>query len=566
MRTLKIMFGTIRKHQSWLWGLIIVGIIASMSIYLTPGGCRGGNQGSTEGNFGSIDGEKISKADYINASREASLAYFLSTGQWPETSARGGYDPQRETYQRLFFIKKIKDYNIQVDSDSVAQAAKNILSHFGKNGPVPLDVFLQQGLGSRVTADDFERYLRHQLALQQLISIISVSGELITPQEAKDIYIRDNQAIAAQVVFYSGSNYQTSVTTPTPEALKEFYTNQLSQYRIQDRVQVTYVSFEASNFLAEADKEIAGMTNLNLIVDQIYDQRGTNFYSEAKSPEEAKRKIRAELHKEVELGQARKKADEFATKLFDQTPVRAENLAQFAQASGLKVKTSAPFEATATPAEFEGVPNLTKEAFKLTAEEPFAGPLTGDNAVYVLALLKNLPAQDPSFETVRDRVLADYKHMQATATARRAGSDFARAVTNGLAAGKTFAAICADAKVKPVSLPPISMASLGSGKLPEIGEQVSLYQFSRVAFETPPGKASDFSPTSEGGFLVYVRERLPIDQAKMNADLPETMNKIRQSRRQEVINAWLQREGSKSLHNTPLMQKKPSLLPNEERS
>ncbi|MBC8096429.1 MAG: SurA N-terminal domain-containing protein [Akkermansiaceae bacterium] len=554
------MFGTIRKHQSWLWGIIIVAMILGLVVYFSPTAGNSGGQGSVEGNFGSIDGEKVTKLDFINASREANLAYFLSTGQWPDNGPRNSFNLERETYQRLFFIKKIKDHNIQVDSESVAQAANNILAQFGKGRPVPLDTFIQQILSPRASADDFERYLRHQLALQQLVSVISVGGELVTPQEAQALYIRSNQELATEAVFFSGTNYQTSVATPTPEVLREFYTNQASLYRVPDRVQVSYVSFDATNFTAQADKEIAALTNMNAIVEQIYQQRGTNFYSEAKTPEEAKEKIRAEMRQEVSLGEARKKADEFANKLFDLEPMRAENLATVAKAAGLTVKTTAPFAATAGPTEFDGGPNFIREAFKLNAEEPFAGPLIGETAVYVITLAKRIPSEVPPFETVRDRVVADYRHSQATMTARRAGNDFARAVTNGLAAGKTFAAICADAKVKPVTLPPISMITQ---ELPQLDDRVSFYQFYQVASQIEPGKVSDFSPTADGGFVVNVQQSLPIDQVKMKTELPDFTNKVRQSRRQELIQTWMQREGTKSLRETPIMQTKPPQAPGQ---
>ncbi|HLP76747.1 MAG TPA: SurA N-terminal domain-containing protein, partial [Candidatus Paceibacterota bacterium] len=496
------MFGTIRKHQTWLWVLIIAAMILGLVVYFGPGTGRGGGQGSSEGYFGKIDGQRINKADFQNAQREAYLAYFLSTGQWPDAAGRSNFDPERETYQRLFFLKKIKDYNIQVDSDSVAQAARNVLMQFGKGNPIPLDIFVERALMPRATAEDFERYLRHQLALQQLISVIGIGGDLVTPQETEGFYVRENQEIATEIVFFSGTNYQTSVPTPTTETLKEFYTNQSSLYRIPERVQVSYVSFEATNFLAQADKEIAAETNMNEIVEQTYLQRGTNFYSETKSPEEAKQKIRAEIRDRVALSEANKKANEFATKLFDQEPMRAENLAALAKSSGLTVKVTAPFDAKDGPAGIDAGANFAKEAFRLNAEEPFAGPLIGEEAVYVIALAKTIPSEVPTYETVQARVLADYKHFQATAMARRAGSDFDRAVTNGLASGKSFAAICADAKVKPVSLPPVSMTT--TNKLPQLGDRVSLYQFFQVAFETQPGKASNFSPTADGGFLVYV--------------------------------------------------------------
>src|SRR6185436_11262120 len=106
------------------------------------------------------------------------------------------------------------------------------------------------GLGE----EDLERFIRHELALQQLISVAGLSGKLVTPQEAQSIYEREHQEVAAQAVFFSASNYLASVSAP-PEAVSQFYTNQMARYRLPDRVQVSYVKFGISNYLAEATKQ-----------------------------------------------------------------------------------------------------------------------------------------------------------------------------------------------------------------------------------------------------------------------------------------------------------------------
>jgi len=60
-------------------------------------------------------------------------------------------------------------------------------------------------------------------------------------------------------------------------------------------------------------------------LEAVYQERGTNFYSDAKSPEEAKQRILQEEQRKLALSKARKKANEFATAVFAVEPVRAEN-------------------------------------------------------------------------------------------------------------------------------------------------------------------------------------------------------------------------------------------------
>lgn len=554
------MFGTIRKHQTWLWVVIIAAMILGLVIYFSPTAGSGGGSGGADDRLGSIDGERISREEFVAAARETYLSHLLMTGNWPD--ARSGFNEERETYQRLFFIKKLNDYNIHIDDEAVAQAARNLLTQFGGGRPMPLDVFLQQ-IPSKVSEDDFWRCLRHELGLQQLISVVAIRSELVTPQEAKLLYTRENQEIATHVVIYSGTNYQTSAGTPTPQDLQTFYTNQMFAYRLPERVQLNYVTFHTSNFLAQADKEIAAMTNLNEMVEKEYEQRGTNAFAKA-TPEQAKEQIRVEFRQNRALVAAFKKAESFMDELFSKDPVDAQNLIFLARSNNLAVKTTAPFDAETGPSEMQNGELFAQASFRLTAGEPFADrPFPGTNQVYVVGLARKIPSEVQPYEEVKDRVLADYKRTRAVEAARRAGVGFANVLGQDLSSNKTFQAVVSAASVKAVALPPIS---LNTTNVPQLEGHVNLNQFKRVAFELEPGKASEFSPTADGGFVVYVEKRLPIDEAKMNAELSAFTRLVRQSRRQEAINAWLQKEASESLRDTPIMQRPASLLPEQGRS
>jgi hypothetical protein len=177
--------------------------------------------------------------------------------------------------------------------------------------------------------------------------------------------------------------------------------------------------------------------------------------------------------------------------------------------------------------------------------------------VYVIALDKKIPSEIPPLERIRAQVEADSKLTQAAMLARRAGVQFALSLTNGLAQGKTFAGICTDAKVKPTLIPPLS---LSTRELPEGIEQVTLDQLKQIVFDTPVGKSSGFVPTREGGLVIYVQQRLPLDEAAMRAEMPAFMNSVRQARQNEALNFWYRKEAEKSLRDTPLSQPRPSSM------
>ena len=90
---------------------------------------------------------------------------------------------------------------------------------------------------------------------------------MITPQEAASLYQREHQELSSQIIFFSANNYLKSVKV-TPEALGQFYTNYLAEYRLPDRVQLNYVAFSITNYLAQSKAEWA-KTNFEAQVDAI---------------------------------------------------------------------------------------------------------------------------------------------------------------------------------------------------------------------------------------------------------------------------------------------------------
>jgi hypothetical protein len=552
------MFGTFRKHQTWLWAVIITVIIFSFVIYFSPYSKMNDSRRGPA-NLGSINGERISEEEYIHARSEVYLRSFFMNGNWPDEEAKKqGGAIERDTYQWLLLNQKQKQLGIHISPDVVAQAARTMVSQFQRSGITSPEMFVRNVLNPRgLGVDDLERFVRHYMGVQELIATLGLGGKLITPQEMRGLYQREHQEVATEAVFFSVSNYLASVTVP-PDALAQFYTNRLAIYRLPDRVQVSYVRFDLTNFQADANKELAAMTNLDLQIEEKYREGGTNFLRELKATSLADAKVKAHdvYRKEIELHFAQKQAAEFARPLFDMDPLRAENLDKLAKEKGLTVRITAPFDRENGPKDIVVGPDFATKAFARTPEDPFAGPMTGSDAVYIIALNKKIPSEIPTLDQIRDQVVNDYKHNEALNLARRAGTEFYSTLTNGLAQGKPFASVCLNAKLKPVSVPPLS---LSTRDLPEVEEHIQLNQYKQIAFTSPLGAPSSFQPTSDGGLIVYVKEKLPLDQVKMNATLPAFANYVRQNRQNEAFNDWFRKEAEKGLRDTPLAR--PSVPP-----
>jgi hypothetical protein len=170
-------------------------------------------------------------------------------------------------------------------------------------------------------------------------------------------------------------------------------------------------------------------------------------------------------------------------------------------------------------------------------------------------LNKKPPSEIPALDQIREQVVKDYRYSQALNLARQAGMDFYPTLTNGLGQGKTLAAICASAKLQSVEAPPLS---LSTRDLPEVENHVTLNQYKQLMITTPLGKASNFQMTTEGGLILYVKAKLPLDEAKVSASLPAFMNAVRQNRQNEAFNDWFRKEAEKGLRDTPLAQQQPA--------
>jgi hypothetical protein len=549
------MFRFFRKH-SWILIVTLTLTIISFVVFMGKGPSRSGDGGSG-GNYGTIYGHEISATMYEQARREFFIFYWEQTGEWPDKSPNITPDQlEQQIYSYLVMQLKAKDLGIHVGDDAAAAAAndllrsRNIMQTLGASQPVPPQTFIDQVLTPEgFTAADFERSIRARVAINQLVDVLGLSGTLITPQEAGSLYNREYQEFSAQAAFFSASNYLSQVTA-SPAAIAQFYTNNEAAYREPDRVQVNYVVFNASNWVAQSKAEWA-KTNFDETVESVYQKYGTSEQFAEKTPEATKAKIREYFINLRALSDAKSQANNFVSELYAMTPVNPQNLATLAKQKNLAVLTSAPFGESTGPEDFDAPEALTKAAFQLNADSPYTGPIPGSDAVYVIALANQLPSSIPSLAQIYPRVAQDFETQQAIALAQQAGTNFYAAI--GMATGQQFPQVAAAHGVTPVVLSPFS---LSSSEVPELGDHAQLGQLKQAAFTTPAGKISHFIPTADGGFILYVQSLLPVDESKKTADFPQYLAQARRARQNEAFSLWLNTELNRELPNVPYFQQK----------
>jgi hypothetical protein len=453
---------------------------------------------------------------------------------------------ERETMNRLFLIRKLKQLNVEVSDKAVAdQITEYPFLKDRTNGQFDkqiYDRFLKTTLAQAgYTAADFHEYAAHDAGIEHLIPLAGLTGDLVTPREAETSFRQEREQVSAHVMVFPASNHISQVQLD-PLALAQFYTNRQAAYRVPERMVVSYVKFEMTNSFPLADQELEKMTNLAQIVDRFYLSRGTNSFTDDTgkplAPEAAKEKIKQQFREELALRDARKKANEFAHELFEQSN-QGDFLEKLAAAKGYLSRTTEPFAEYSPPVDLKVPSNFGQTAFKLTPEVPFGGPITGEDGVYIIAFKSRIPSTIPPMDSVRTQLTEDYINFQSRELAPQAATNFFNTLTNKLAQGQSFQAIGSEEKVTPIKLSPFSRSTQS---VPELEGRLGLPEVKNAAFTVPPGQNAAFAASREGAFVLHVDGKLPVPETELKHDLPDYLAELRERRRYAAFSDWFRKE------------------------
>jgi hypothetical protein len=551
------MFGTIRKHQTWLWVVIIAVISFTMVVFFSSDVTLTG-QRTASGEFGSIDGKPISQAEFFEAYKETRLGEFLRTGKWPGAEEATARMLERQAINRVYLLHKMRQMDIEASDKAVGLIVQEQIRDY------PYSSFERDFLRPNdLTLVDYERFVRNEAAIRQLVATAAVTSRLVIPQEAEMLWKKEYQEVDTKVAIFSTSNYLSKVVI-TNGALENFYTNRQGFYRLPERTVVSYIAFTASNYLADADQLMAQRTNLTELVNEYYFRGGTNVWKDTNgvplAEAEAKAKIREEIRLDYARVAARRAAADFGNQLMSQPePNKLGTFEKLAAEKNLTVKVTQPFDRSGGLEEFAHErlpPNRGEEeetttfvqtfrakALALTDERPIEfSSIPGYNSVYLIARKAKIPSEQQTYETVKAKLPDDYKNVIARELASRAGYTFHTNLTNGLKLKKTFEELAAADKVEVIDVPPFSPATPA---LTNVDARVNLRLLQQVVNNLEVGQASAYIPQGPAGLIVYVSSRPAPDEKKMKEQLPEFIATLRQMRQGEAFNNWFRREAER---------------------
>src|SRR5215510_11394064 len=133
------MFGTLRKHSTWLWVFIIAIVSLSMVVFFSSD-TRLFRGGGAQGDFGSIGGRPITQGEFYDAQKEVMLSQYIHSGKWPGSDEPSRQRTENETISRVFLLQKLKEMDIQASDKAVGMMVHEQLRDY------PLTTFEQEVL------------------------------------------------------------------------------------------------------------------------------------------------------------------------------------------------------------------------------------------------------------------------------------------------------------------------------------------------------------------------------------------------------------------------------------
>ena len=541
------MFAALRRNKTWLWGILIIVVIISFVIFFSPDVNLKRSEGDTA-IVAYMDGKPVTQGQFHQAYTEASIFYFLNNGQWPQDSR--GWNAEAQAKQRLFLKDRAAKQGITATPQAAAVWLQSLPYFKDKDGnysPAIYERALTNFAKAGISRYMLEDYARSEIAIKQLMASFGLPGAMVSPRSAKANLADDKETIVAELAVFPTTNYLEGVNVNETN-LTRFYTNRMASYRIPDKVKLHYVKFDSTNYVEEGIKRFEAKQKMTLdeFADKVYKESDADSFKDddgnVLSEADAKVKITDEIKKSTSLQAARNAARDFVNPCFEAEKLDEEDYLAAAKAANLTVTDTEPFARNESIEGLDLPYNFSQSAFQLSKTNAITTPVMGTTNVYVFCFAEKIPGKNPEYADVAEKVLEDYKKQESGTAARTAARNFARTLTNSLAGGKAFDAICDEAKVQHIALPEFTANATGvDAELP-----VAWMSLRNSISQLKAGDVSSMIPGAEASCIAYVKERKPADQATIDGALKDYLREGLYDNLSTAFQEWFSVEYAKA--------------------
>lgn len=484
------MVNLFRRHQQVL--MLIITVLVIVAFVWLYNGTRLDKIGIDR--VATIYGKGLTQPDIERAARKAQLAMEL--GLYELVQELGGANQSQAlenfVWNSMVLRHEADSLHIFPTDQQVIEAIKE-LPNFQTNGafdPGKYATFLQQELPPRGLSEyQLTDLVRDSLRLEQIKKLVTSSAD-VPAADFRKAYEQAYAKIETSVVFFSAKDSLVN-TVVSPEDLQKAFDKRKDGLKTEEKRKISFLKLH----LTDADAKLTG--------------------------KERTEKLQSLADRAQEIAQAMLAPG-----------AQFENVAS---KFSLKINQTGEFTRTKPDPAFAGKTEIVSAAFSLSQNDPNSDVLQdpGDNSFMILHLVSTTPSRALTFDEAKPQLLEALKKERAQEALTLKAADLRSKILADVKSGKTFADAAKAHGLTPQSLPPFSSAAPLGEKPPEAPMIMS------TAFELKEGQLSEFVPTSEGGFLVFVAKRLPVDEAQFASDRAKMLPRYEEVRRRVVFQEWL---------------------------
>ena len=518
------MITLLRKHHQWL--MIIIAILSIPFVFYFV---QKPDYGAAFHNdtIGTIYDRPVSQTEYSWNAHLLTLASALGMSLPSDLMAN---QPQTEndmyvefTWNRLILRHEAEKLGIRPTQDEITDFVKT-LPRFQEEGRFDINKYSDFAKDSLPAMGFNESQIAElasdQLTINKLKDMLSMWAQF-PEAETKDSYEKFYGKLYVSAVHLQEDEFKKDLRF-TDEEISKYFDAHKDTLKSDESRKVEFVSF----MLTDDEKKLKG-------------------------------KERVEL-----LQKLADKANDFSQALLE----KDAKFADVASRLEAPVVTTDEFTGAKPAPQFGKTPQLSQAAFQLTLDAPMSDPIQGTDGFYIMHLLGVTEAKSLDLEGAKTKIveaLATEKVRQVLATR---GMEVAQQMRNALqtktpldlaisrtrlklspwwpqelAVGLGLNKATEPSELKLESYPPFALVDVASGEdqlepsmnpseMPTIKNTVSNLQ---------PGEVSEYTPVTDGGFVIALEKRDPADPAGYAEAKTKYETNLMNQRRRTVFVEWI---------------------------
>lgn len=517
-----------------IWGGFAFIVVISFVWYFTPSTSQSRQDAERAASAGKLSGESVSREDFRTARLNTYISVVMQLGRQLPITPELDEILRKETWQRLATIQQAQALGLAVTDHEVLTAIQRtpMFQADGQFRTERYDAFCQgflakMGLGPQ----QFEAYVREQILVQKMQEMV-VPAVWVPPTQILDLLRKYTDTFTVEHITVDQDEAGRDVQASRDDA-ERFYEAHTNQFIVPDRVRVRYVSFPASTFLTNIEITAAAVTNYYFDHVQEYTTYDTNGTATVTDLAEVEDDIEDALTIEVALSRARDEAVLFFDRLVPAgRDEKAPSFEEAAAAASLVVHTSTLFSADEPPQALKVGEEFARAAFDLRnrSDSYFSDPISGKDAVYVLAYHEHIDSHLPSFREVEPAAVRLATQQTRREALARKSAEIRGELEKAVLAGKAFKAAAEGQGFKVVTPKPFTAYDAPDPfASAEAVEALAAHQQNEL---------TDPIPVKGGMLIAFISERKPGDEAAIATLRPQMVMNLTRRYSRLLFQEW----------------------------